>query len=249
LVSSIAIDAEGNKWFGTWEGVSKFDGTTWTTYDTLDGLACNNVLAIAIDAEANKKTALVNKWFGTYGGGVSKFDGTNWTTYNSSNGLLCDLVHAIAIDVQGNKWFGTSGAHYWEGGISKFDGTNWTFYSTADGLVNHDVFAIAIDAEGSKWFGTLGGVSKLSDENTGTTKIINENHLNLYPNPVQNILHINLSGKTGALQVFDISGKCLLQKQIKENESSVDVSGLESGIYIVSVLYDSKIFTGKVVKY
>ena len=57
-VNDIAIDAQGNKWFGTIDGVSKFDGTTWTTYTTADGLANNNVNAIAIDAQGNK-------WFGT----------------------------------------------------------------------------------------------------------------------------------------------------------------------------------------
>jgi ligand-binding sensor domain-containing protein len=82
----------------------------WTTYNTSNsGLAHDDVLAIAIDASANK-------WFGTYDGGVSKFDGTNWTTYNTSNsGLASNEVLAIAIDASGSKWFGTQG-----GGISKF---------------------------------------------------------------------------------------------------------------------------------
>ena len=39
-------------------GVSKFDGTNWTTYTTSDGLVGNYVRAIAIDKEGNK-------WFGT----------------------------------------------------------------------------------------------------------------------------------------------------------------------------------------
>jgi len=34
IVNSIAIDTLGNKWFGTWSGVSKFDGTNLTTYTT-----------------------------------------------------------------------------------------------------------------------------------------------------------------------------------------------------------------------
>jgi ligand-binding sensor domain-containing protein len=65
---AIAIDASGNKWFGTWGGgVSKFDGTTWTTYNSSNsGLAYNSVQAIAIDASGNK-------WFGTTFSGVSKF--------------------------------------------------------------------------------------------------------------------------------------------------------------------------------
>ena len=59
-VYSIAIDSEGNKWFGTWVGVSKFDGTNWTAY-TSGGLALNTVNAITIDSYGNK-------WFGTFAG-------------------------------------------------------------------------------------------------------------------------------------------------------------------------------------
>jgi len=51
------------------------------------------------------------------------------------------------------------------------------------------------------------------------------------------------------LQVFDISGKDLLQKQITEDNSSLDVSCLENGIYVVRVICDNKIFAGEFVKY
>ncbi len=74
-ISAIAIDAQGNKWIGIYGvGVSKFDGTNWTTYTQANmvWLVMMSV-AIAIDAQGNK-------WFGT-SGGVSKFDEKNWTTY------------------------------------------------------------------------------------------------------------------------------------------------------------------------
>jgi len=126
-VMSITIDEEGNKWFGTITGVSKFDGTTWTNYTTKDGLGSYDdllvyVRAIAIDKEGNK-------WFGT-DMGVSKFDGTTWTNYTIQDGLISGQVRAIAIDKEGNKWFGT-----WNG-VSKFDGTTWTNYTTKNGLVS-----------------------------------------------------------------------------------------------------------------
>ena len=152
-VQSIAIDSGGNKWFGTWEkGVSKFDGTNWTTYTAYDGLVSNRVLSIAIDSEGNN-------WFGT-DGGISKFDGTNWTTYTTSDGLAGKNVTSIEIDSEGNKWFGT----YYKG-VSKFDGTNWTTYTFVDGLADDYVGSIAIDSEGNKWFGTARGVSKFDGTN------------------------------------------------------------------------------------
>ena len=80
-VYSITIDAKGNKWFGTKSGVSKFDGISWSSYTSSNGLANNIVSSIAIDAQGNK-------WFGT-SGGVSFFNETEVKTpieeINTSN--------------------------------------------------------------------------------------------------------------------------------------------------------------------
>ncbi|OQA91071.1 MAG: Two component regulator propeller [Elusimicrobia bacterium ADurb.Bin231] len=157
-VNSIAIDSAGNKWFGTNSGVSKFDGTNWTTYTTANGLADNDVNSIAIDSSGNK-------WFGTYGG-VSKFDGTSWVTYSTStSGLANNPVVSIVIDSSGNKWSGT-----WSCGVSKFDGTNWTTYNTSNsGLVSNYVGSIAIDSSVNIWVTTEGGGVSKFDGTTWTT--------------------------------------------------------------------------------
>jgi ligand-binding sensor domain-containing protein len=155
VINAIAIDAQGNKWFGTEKGVFKFNGFL-TNYTTSDGLVNNIVNAIAIDENGNK-------WFGTdYG--ISIFDGTNWTNYIKNNlyGPVNNYIHAIAIDKEGNKWFGTSG------GVSKFKNGHWTSYNTSSGLPSNVIRAIAIDTEGNKWFGTANGVSKF-DDSTWTT--------------------------------------------------------------------------------
>ena len=157
-VNAIAIDAQGNKWFGTTGGgVSEFDGTNWTTYNSDNsGLLNNWVNTIEIDPSGNK-------WFGSVSG-VSKFDGVNWTTYNTTNsGLSYNQVNTIAIDGQGNKWFGTLN------GISKFDDNNWTTYNTSNSnLADNYVSYIAIDVHGNKWIATATGISTYDDINWTT---------------------------------------------------------------------------------
>lgn len=54
--------------------MSKFDGTTWTTYTKANGLSSEYVRAIAIDAQGIK-------WFGT-SNGVSKLSGDGITGIN-----------------------------------------------------------------------------------------------------------------------------------------------------------------------
>ena len=63
--------------------------------------------------------------------------------------------------------------------------------------------------------------------------IINTNDKNtitLYPNPVVNTL--NVSTDYDVLNIYDISGKLV---KTSNTNSSVDVSNLENGVYIVSI--------------
>jgi ligand-binding sensor domain-containing protein len=50
-VQAIAIQANGNYWFGTKGGVSVFDHFGWTSYTTANGLTSNNVLCITVDKD------------------------------------------------------------------------------------------------------------------------------------------------------------------------------------------------------
>jgi ligand-binding sensor domain-containing protein len=171
-VSSIAIDAQGNKWIGTsndtlgirgkcW--ISKFDGINWVSYNIADlgltdqGFSYEPVDAIVIDAQGNK-------WFGSDGSGVSNFDGTNFVHYTIKDipdgaGYANNSVLAIAIDLHGNKWFGT------RDGARKFDGTSWANFSTYDKYESGDtfVYTIVIDKQGNIWFGTDHGVYEYSE--------------------------------------------------------------------------------------
>ncbi|MEA2062724.1 MAG: two-component regulator propeller domain-containing protein, partial [Gemmatimonadota bacterium] len=135
-------------------------------YTTVQGLAHDNVHAVAVDSAENI-------WAGTCGGGASRYDGSAWTTFtesSTSGGLGGDDVRAVAADSAGNVWFGTYG-----GGVSRFDGSVWTSYtsaSTSGGLACDDVRAVTVDTLDNVWFGTWGsGVSKFdgTDWTTYTT--------------------------------------------------------------------------------
>lgn len=161
-VTAIAIDKNGNKWFGTWGGLAKFDNTNWTIYNVSNsGLPNNIIYAITIDT-------IGNLWIGTESdyiniGGLIKFDGNNWTVYNPSElGLRkYDIIYRIAIDANNNKWIGTPSD------IVKFDGTNPTVYNSSNsGLPPTRFSNIAIDRNNNKWIGTEdGGIVRFDDTN------------------------------------------------------------------------------------
>ncbi|MBT4485214.1 MAG: T9SS type A sorting domain-containing protein [Candidatus Latescibacteria bacterium] len=150
IVLASAIDSSEVKWFGTYEGVWRYDGKTLINYTTNDGLSHRIVRAIFV----NRENVL---WFGT-ADGLSRFDGENWTTYTTEDGLVNNDVWSIAIDDKGVMWFGTLG------GISRFDGTAWKSYTESDGLISNNVRSLAIDASNRKWIGTAYGISCFDDK-------------------------------------------------------------------------------------
>ena len=146
---------------GRGRGVTVFDGETWQTYTTEDGLASDTVWAIASGRDGHV-------WFGTSpscsgftgcaGGGVSRFDVDQgqWTTYATAQaGLASNQITAIAFDAEGRAWVGTEG-----NGVSAFDGQAWQTYTVDDGLGSNLIQDIAVDATGNVWVGAkevLGG--------------------------------------------------------------------------------------------
>jgi hypothetical protein len=65
---------------------------------------------------------------------------------------------------------------------------------------------------------------------------------------VQNVLKIDLHGKMGTLEVFDITGKSVQYKLINGNKMSIDVSGLRAGIYLLQINSNEGIVNRKFVK-
>ena len=153
---SILEDREGHLWFGTGElgteegGVSRYDGQTFTTFTTQDGLAQNTVRSILEDRDGHL-------WFGTGGGGVSRYDGTQFTTFTTQDGLAQNTVWSILEDQEGNLWFGTGELGTEGGGVSRYDGQTFTTFTTQDGLAQNTVRSILEDRAGHLWFGTFGG--------------------------------------------------------------------------------------------
>lgn len=63
--------------------------------------------------------------------------------------------------------------------------------------------------------------------------------ISLFPNPAKDRLHVSVNGRTGMLQVLDISGKTLLKSvQADGQTTSVNLGSLPAGVYMLRFVPD-----------
>ena len=204
----------GVMWFGTQNGISKFDGINWTniTTTTDTALISNTITAIKIMSNGDL-------WVGT-DFGVCKYSNSIWTSFTTADGLGDNRVKYITESSDGRIWIGEydglsiyDGANFttynmsdgipfggiqyisfdsnldaWMGsgfgGLIQFDGNNFTIYNSNDGLLNNIVNSIAIDNQNKKWVGTSSGLSVFNNQN-----LLQKNYTQMYLLPPPDTLN------------------------------------------------------------
>ncbi|MEZ4663570.1 MAG: two-component regulator propeller domain-containing protein [Caldilineaceae bacterium] len=147
-------DHKGGVWFGA-DGAGYYDGTTWSSYSTVDGLVGGVIQTMTID-----KAQRV--WFGT-AAGLSIFSGDAFFSLTEEEGLPSNQVTALLADRSspGNiVWIGTGG-----GGLLRFDKNQIQVYNRDNAnLPSNTITALAQDADGSLLVGTDRGVARFLNE-------------------------------------------------------------------------------------
>ena len=163
LVSNIIEDSRGSIWFGTAEGLVRFDGQSYKKFTKTDGLTDNNITCLLEDRKGKI-------WVGT-DQGLSSFDGSRFEKYGSFSGLKLQVT-SIAEDESGNLWLGSySGA-----GLTRFDGQNYTNISEADGLISNTIYLLELDNTGALWIGTNKGLDLIDVNHYNKTDSIRIRH-------------------------------------------------------------------------
>nr|MEC4316435.1 two-component regulator propeller domain-containing protein [Thiotrichaceae bacterium] len=159
-VYAIHQDKQGFMWFGTLDGLCRYDGYEFKIYrhnpQDKTSLSHNEVYTIYEDRQDQL-------WIGT-GGGVNLFDREKqqFIRYqhvpNQSNSLSNNSVWGILQDKRGGLWFSTAG-----GGLNRFNPKTEQFFhyrhtkKQADSLSSDYAWALLEDKKGRLWIGTDGG--------------------------------------------------------------------------------------------
>ncbi len=166
-IACILQDTKGFMWFGTQDGLNKYDGFTFTNYlhntDNPASLLGNFVFVITEDSEGNL-------WIGTENG-LNRYDRTidGFIHYrhdsNDPKSLGGDEVRDIVEDSSGNLWIATVG-----GGLDLFDRDNEKFIrykhdnNNPNSLSSNDITAIFEDNRNNLWIGSMHGDLDLFDK-------------------------------------------------------------------------------------
>ena len=74
-----------------------------------------------------------------------------------------------------------------------------------------------------------------------------QNNSRIFPNPVNNYLNIDSSNRINKLEIYDMLGKKIFEKQ-KENLTEIELPFLNSGIYIVKLFSDETAEIHRIIK-
>ncbi len=204
----ILQDSKGFIWFGTEDGLNKYDGYSFVVYNDITqdptSLSDDYVLSIYED-----RAGVI--WVGTYSGGLNRFDREKeeFTHYmhdpDSPESLSHNCVLSIYEDSSGILWIGT------RRGLDKFNRKNGQFehfvpHSNDSNSLNQNyVNTIWEDKTGALWIGTDGGGLNRLDRDKG--KFIHFCHDPDNPESLSdNVVSAIFEDKDGALWIGTDNG-------------------------------------------
>jgi signal transduction histidine kinase/ligand-binding sensor domain-containing protein/ActR/RegA family two-component response regulator len=164
-------DSRGFMWFGTREGLNKYNGYNFTVYKNEIGdnrsLSNNLIMDMVEDVRGDL-------WIGTWGGGLDRFDRkTNQFTHfqhhaDDPGSISSNLLQALLKDSRGMLWVGTE-----DGGLDRMDSAgHFTHYQNRPGdptsLADNHVKHIYEDANHRIWVATQNGGLDVLDQDMRT---------------------------------------------------------------------------------
>lgn len=229
-VFAIAQDHQGFLWFGTQDGLDRYDGYSFRVFrnDPSDSttVSYNDIsrLMVARDGAV---------WVGTLGGGVSVYSQITgrFTQYHHIHGdphtLSNNNVHALYQDRTGTIWVGT------EDGLDRFDSTDRSFRryflhgTDKDTTREQYISSVYEDRDGRLWIGSINGADILN-EKTGSVAELMPRGI-VINNIVQTKSGTLLFIGTGIWK-YDKAGNRLIPWKVKSTDRIQNTLGSEAAL-------------------
>lgn len=241
-VNATAFDSNGDKWFASpLGGITHFDGTTFTPYDTANGLLSQFVTDILVDNQDNK-------WVGT-SSGMSVLDASNTTfTHHTKMYLLpppdtLNPVVNIDMDSYNRIWTSIYVGYLAEGGVAMWNGSQWIDFDVSDGIAGPNVKGLSVDAQDNVWVATSTGVSKIVPVPSSVENIFSKD-ISVFPNPTTGKLSLN--NNLNEVKIVNNMGSIVYERSSTSNDL-IDLSHLSKGIYHLLAYSEGKVIAEKII--
>ena len=149
-VSAIVQTRDGYIWFGTYEGLVRFDGVRFVVYDKSrePAFSHNHVTALFEDANGTL-------WIGFNNGRLVRYSAGRFTAVDKSFGRS---IVAVMQDANQDLWIGTREDGLYVARAGRFDGLR-----KVEGLPSERIQALLGDARRGIWVATLNGLALVRD--------------------------------------------------------------------------------------
>ncbi|MFD1629171.1 two-component regulator propeller domain-containing protein [Pseudopedobacter beijingensis] len=221
-------DRKGFMWFGTRDGLNKYDGYNFIVYkkDPLKSrwLNSNDIKSIVEDKQEKL-------WIATWEGGVNVLDPkteifTHFKkTEKASQGLSSNNVECLLVDDEDNIWIGT-----YSDGLDLFDRQKNYFIhfknrgDDSGSISCNNITAMYQDSDKNIWVGTTNGLNLFNKKNQSFTTFINETDTNnkLLNNKIKFIFedrrkNLWIGTYGGGLYLFDREKKSFRTMKLSSN--------------------------------
>ncbi|HEX9562894.1 MAG TPA: two-component regulator propeller domain-containing protein [Gemmatimonadaceae bacterium] len=168
-VSAIVQDRRGFMWFGTKDGLNRYDGYQFVVFrhDPFDSTSISDSEITALHEDSRGRL-----WVGTHGGGLNRFDRQR-ERFERVATDPARHVTAISEDSAGNVWVGSAGQGLFRLTIGAADTVNVDrhVHSPSDSATLSDdrVLALLVDRGGELWVGTERGLDRHEPTRGGAT--------------------------------------------------------------------------------
>ena len=167
-VLTIFEDSRGNMWFGTTDGITRYDGENFQTFTTEDGLAQNTIGLIFEDQQGSL-------WFA---GGVLSDVQESGKPMDMS--WMDTPLSELDITPHNESPEGVTRRPPLKG-VNRYDGHTFRIFTTTDGLAGDTVNDIFQDKTGALWFATGFGVSQYNGKTFNNIMMNGPMGMNILP--------------------------------------------------------------------
>ncbi|WP_205728612.1 T9SS type A sorting domain-containing protein, partial [Flavobacterium sp. J27] len=164
-----------------------------------------------------------------FSGGTLSDGDTEIAVYDG-NGITCSDLSTLPAEVDCDQDGGTT--------------VDYSSYLSLTGLTPGNTYYVQVDRWGSATSGSFG----IQVNDLLSTSAFDLTNFVAYPNPVKDILNLEYSSNINSVAIYNMLGQEVLSRKVEAASTSINMSQLNAGAYVVNITIEGTVHVIKVIK-